>query len=176
MAMAADLLEVSSFIPTMVSTRRLEGTLVAPKKSQDVPNHLTETSELICCIHRRCMSLCFLAMQCAIQIMVEQLSQAAIAFQQMHCHAHASYMHDRPNPGLNQLQPTLSNMMPSSTRSSLEHNIQTYFGVFPYSMNYLIGSCITAVTFCHKICIACRNIWESQGKQNTAGIPQHCLI
>lgn len=38
-------LEVSSIIPTMVSTRRLEGTLVAPDSKQQVPDHLTETSK-----------------------------------------------------------------------------------------------------------------------------------
>ena len=43
--MAADV-EVSTFIPAMVSTGRLEGTLVAPDKTKEVPNHLTETSEL----------------------------------------------------------------------------------------------------------------------------------
>ncbi len=42
--MAADL-EVSSVIPTMVSTRRLEGTLVAPDVKQALPNHLTDTSK-----------------------------------------------------------------------------------------------------------------------------------
>jgi len=52
--MAADL-ECSSIIPAMVSTRRLEGTLVAPQKQQQIPNHLTETSKLfitvcVCCM------------------------------------------------------------------------------------------------------------------------------
>ena len=43
--MAADL-EVSTVIPTMVSTRRLEGTLVAPEVKKPLPNHLTDTSKL----------------------------------------------------------------------------------------------------------------------------------
>lgn len=42
--MAADL-EVSSVIPTMVSTRRLEGTLVAPEVKKPLPDHLTDTSK-----------------------------------------------------------------------------------------------------------------------------------
>ena len=42
--MAADL-ESTGIIPAMVSTRRLEGTLVAPNAPQEVPDHLTETSK-----------------------------------------------------------------------------------------------------------------------------------
>lgn len=42
--MAADL-EISTVIPTMVSTRRLEGTLVAPEVTKELPNHLTDTSK-----------------------------------------------------------------------------------------------------------------------------------
>ena len=34
----------ASIIPVMVSTKRLEGTLVAPQRKQRVPDHLSETS------------------------------------------------------------------------------------------------------------------------------------
>ena len=43
--MAADLDTSSNVIPVMVSTRRLEGTLVAPVTVHKVPNHLTDTSK-----------------------------------------------------------------------------------------------------------------------------------
>ena len=44
-------LELKQAMPGAVSTKRLEGTLVKPRASKPVPNHLVDTSECIICVH-----------------------------------------------------------------------------------------------------------------------------